>query len=56
MFNPITAAALARARRQDLLIDADNARRARQARRAEVGSWVVSGEFWVPPHLNPTRP
>ncbi|HSJ34837.1 MAG TPA: hypothetical protein VLB85_07240 [Acidimicrobiia bacterium] len=34
MFNPITAAALARARRQDLLIDAHNARRAHQARRA----------------------
>lgn len=34
MFNPITAAALAQARRQDLLTDAANARRADRARRA----------------------
>lgn len=56
MFNPITAEALARAIHQDLLRDAEIARRAHRARRTEIGSRVVSGEFWVPQHLNPTRP
>lgn len=52
MFNPITAAALARARRQDLLIDADNARQARRAparHQAEIGmlppAAMTCGEF-----------